>query len=68
MVTNCFKHAFISQDGIVNISLTQVDSLIELKVNDNGRGFDNAKSTDSLGLVLVNSHPEAGNACYSNDI
>lgn len=55
LVTNCFKHAFISQDGIVNISLTQVDSLIELKVNDNGRGFDNAKSTDSLGLVLVNT-------------
>lgn len=55
LVTNCFKHAFISQDGIVNISLTQVDSLIELKVKDNGRGFDNTKSTDSLGLVLVNT-------------
>lgn len=55
LVTNCFKHAFISQDGIVNISLSQVDSLIELKVKDNGRGFDNTKSTDSLGLVLVNT-------------
>lgn len=53
LITNCFKHAFNSQEGTVHISLTQTDSLIELNVKDNGKGFDNAKSSDSLGLVLV---------------
>lgn len=55
LITNSFKHAFISQDGIVNISLTQIDSMMELNVKDNGKGFTNTKSTNSLGLVLVNT-------------
>jgi two-component system, sensor histidine kinase LadS len=53
LITNCFKHAFNSYEGTVYISLTKTDSLIELNVKDNGKGFDKAKSSDSLGLVLV---------------
>jgi two-component system, sensor histidine kinase PdtaS len=55
LVTNCFKYAFPSNSGIINVELKVTGSNCLLSVSDNGVGMDtnlmNEKKT--LGLRLV---------------
>ena len=55
LITNAFKHAFVSNNGNVYIQLTKDKMLNSLSVSDDGVGYDTKSSSDSLGLVLVNS-------------
>lgn len=55
LITNAFKHAFVSKNGNVYIRLAKDKTLNTLAVSDDGIGFDEDKSSMSLGLILVNS-------------
>lgn len=55
LITNAFKHAFVSKNGSVYIKLAKDKTLNTLSVSDDGIGFDEDKSSSSLGLILVNS-------------
>jgi len=55
LITNSLKHAFVGQKGEINISLFQKDGEINLYISDNGVGFRENNSIDSLGLVLVST-------------
>ncbi|MDY0320786.1 MAG: 7TM diverse intracellular signaling domain-containing protein [Arcobacteraceae bacterium] len=55
LITNSLKHAFVGQKGEINISLFQKDGEINLYISDNGVGFRENNSMDSLGLVLVST-------------
>ena len=55
LITNAFKHAFVSKNGNVYIKLAKDKTLNTLSVSDDGIGFDEDKSSSSLGLILVNS-------------
>lgn len=55
-LTNAMQHAFApDQSGEVQIILTKEDRTYRLVVKDNGKGFDTAKTYDSLGLVIMES-------------
>lgn len=54
LMTNAFKYAFCNQSkGNIYIILTKVNAKLKLEVFDNGLGFDTTKTTQSLGLKLV---------------
>lgn len=57
LITNSFKHAFPnSQTGTVSVKLQENDQTIDLRISDNGVGFDVASAldnTNTLGLTLV---------------
>lgn len=59
LVTNSIKHAFPEKkSGMLIISLTEKNNLLELTVSDNGVGLPtdfNIKKTNSLGLELVDT-------------
>lgn len=55
LITNSLKHAFIGRKGEINIRLFQKDGEINLYISDNGVGFSDKNSMDSLGLVLVST-------------
>jgi len=57
-LTNSLKHAFINDNGEVNISLVKAENYYILKVSDNGKGIDpsiNIKTSKTLGLRLISS-------------
>lgn len=55
LVTNSYKYAFqdITQKGVINISLKKSFGSYILSVEDNGIGYDKKDTSDTLGLVLV---------------
>lgn len=58
LVINALKHAFGNRDGIILIELRQKTlNAYELKVSDNGKGFDTEKfhESNSLGQRLIKS-------------
>lgn len=66
VITNSFKHAF-SDHGVLHICLSMIDDVIELKIEDNGPGFDNQDmdQEDSLGLSLIDGLASQLEAEYS---
>ena len=55
-LTNAMQHAFTpEQSGEIHIILTQEKHIYRLIIQDNGKGFDTAKTYDSLGLVIMES-------------
>lgn len=55
LVTNACKYAFKDEKGTIRISLDEKDNVYSLIVSDNGMGYDQGKTTNSLGLELVES-------------
>lgn len=55
LVTNACKYAFKDDKGTIRISLDEKDNVYSLIVSDNGMGYNQGKTTNSLGLELVNS-------------
>jgi two-component system, sensor histidine kinase LadS len=55
LVTNACKYAFKDDKGTIRISLDEKDNVYSLIVSDNGIGYDQGKTTNSLGLELVKS-------------
>lgn len=55
LVTNACKYAFKDDKGTISISLDEKDNEYSLIVSDNGIGYDQNKTTNSLGLELVKS-------------
>lgn len=59
LITNSLKHAFCGQKGKIDISLSKEKDEINLRIVDNGIGFSDNNSIESLGLVLVSTLVEA---------
>lgn len=55
LITNSFKYAFTSNNGNIYITLSRNESYYLLIVQDDGVGYKQVKSPNSLGLILVNS-------------
>ncbi|MFZ2889342.1 MAG: 7TM diverse intracellular signaling domain-containing protein [Sulfuricurvum sp.] len=55
LVTNACKYAFKDDKGTISIALDEKDNVYSLIVSDNGMGYDQGKTTNSLGLELVKS-------------
>jgi two-component sensor histidine kinase len=55
LITNSFKHAFTSSHGNIYIKLAKDKIKYLLSVSDDGVGYDKNVSSNSLGLVLINS-------------
>jgi len=55
LVTNSYKHAFLTTKGNIYISLLKDKSNFKLVVKDNGIGYDINKPNNSLGIVLINT-------------
>jgi len=53
LMTNAFKYAFPMGKGSIHILLDKVDEYYHLCVNDDGIGYDQEKTSNSLGLILV---------------
>lgn len=53
LVTNAFKYAFPDGKGSIYILLEQRDGAYHLRINDDGIGYDQEKTSHALGLVLV---------------
>ncbi|GGE09223.1 histidine kinase [Psychroflexus salis] len=65
IVENCFEHAFNDkiESPKISIYFTLKNNLIEIKISDNGIGFDNSLKSKSKGLKLIEErltliHPE----------
>lgn len=53
-ITNAFQHAFVDRrDGIISIQLKEKNGHFELKIKDNGIGYNKEKKKDSLGLTII---------------
>ncbi|MGP9818772.1 sensor histidine kinase [Salinarimonas sp. NSM] len=55
VLTNAFDHAFPDGEGRVTITLDRHDGRVELRVADDGRGFDPDATTAGFGLKLIRS-------------
>ena len=55
LITNAFKHAFISENGNIYIKLLMTETHYKLIVSDDGVGYNQKEISNSLGLTLVNS-------------
>jgi len=54
VLSNCFKHAFPDGDGTVNVSLKRIaDDRLQLSVEDDGVGFNDAVPAKGIGKKLV---------------
>ena len=56
LITNSFKHAFSGKSkGSIDITVTEVDGIIEVIYQDDGIGFDKSKfeQSTSLGVTLI---------------
>ncbi len=69
VLVNSIKHAFnSSKPGIIEIHTSQNATSIQLKIKDNGEGFDYASQknkTISLGLEIIETVAEQLNATYT---
>ena len=52
LVTNSYKYAF-DKEGTISISLKTNRNSYELKIEDNGKGYNSDEIEDSLGLKLI---------------
>jgi signal transduction histidine kinase len=65
-LNNVAKHAGASKVEIYEIYLTQVDAAIELRIRDDGRGFDPEQTTSGhYGLSMMRERAEAVGALLS---
>ncbi|WP_029031002.1 sensor histidine kinase [Salinarimonas rosea] len=55
VLTNAMDHAFPDGEGHVTITLDRHDGRVELRVADDGRGFDPDATTGGFGLKLIRS-------------
>jgi two-component sensor histidine kinase len=61
LITNCLKHAFKDHnvsEPFIKISISETRNRCELKVSDNGKGFDfkqEIQNAKSLGIILIES-------------
>ncbi|MGJ3264954.1 MAG: sensor histidine kinase [Salinarimonas sp.] len=55
VLTNAMRHAFPEGEGHVMITLDRDGDAVELRVEDDGRGFDPRARTDGFGLKLIRS-------------
>lgn len=56
LITNAYKYAFKDKkDGHINVKLFKQNNEIHLLVSDNGIGYEQNKTSNSLGLILVNT-------------
>ncbi len=53
LVTNAFKYAFPDGKGSIYILLEKRDGAYHLRINDDGIGYNQDKTSNALGLVLV---------------
>jgi len=53
-VTNAYKYAF-DHDGIIYISLKQIEHQYILQIKDNGKGYNIEEKRESLGLKLIHT-------------
>lgn len=53
LITNAFKYAFPVNDGRIDISLKKIENMLVLNIVDDGIGYVPSPTTNSLGLVLV---------------
>ena len=59
LITNAFKYAFKENESPkLNINLTRINNTVNVRIQDNGKGFSNSKihkNPSTLGLKLVKS-------------
>jgi two-component sensor histidine kinase len=55
VVTNSYKHAFHDrQGGLIQIEITQVGSIIQVSISDNGSGYqEKEQNSPSLGMEII---------------
>jgi two-component sensor histidine kinase len=56
LLTNAYKHAFESDDGVIEFSLKDLGKTIEVTVQDNGVGLPPSSSkgdADGIGMTLI---------------
>ena len=53
LVTNAYKHAFISKKGIIDIALYYEQNSKVLEISDNGKGYRKENKPTSFGLKLI---------------
>jgi two-component sensor histidine kinase len=55
-LTNAFQHAFDTKEkGEITLTLQRNNHAYTLRIDDNGKGFDAAKTQESLGLTILES-------------
>lgn len=58
LITNSLKYAFTGNQGNIEIKLAKKESILELYIGDDGRGFDDdikLEETSSLGFKIIKS-------------
>ena len=55
LVNNAYKHAFGTQEGMINITLTQKKQHYTLQVEDDGQGYTLTPKNHTLGLKLIHT-------------
>lgn len=57
VISNAYKHAFPGKKGTIDIVFSRMDNMFELKISDNGVGFDRAAFDDeqsaSFGIEVI---------------
>jgi len=53
LVTNSYKYAFDTKEGIISITLYKKKQVYHLIISDNGKGFIYTTENESLGLKLI---------------
>lgn len=69
LVVNSLKHAFDDgQKGQIKVLLKEFDNQVTLIVKDDGRGFSEGESTESLGITLTKTLAKQldGNVSFEN--
>jgi two-component system LytT family sensor kinase len=68
-IENAVKHgiASLGRDGQITISILRNNDDLTLKIEDNGKGFDNSKSYDGLGFNLSTKRIALLNKIYKKD-
>lgn len=55
VITNSFKHAFLTQTkGKITISIQKQNNLLQLDISDNGIGMQNHTKQEQLGMDIIN--------------
>ena len=55
LISNSLKYAFPNGGGNIHVNLNKNDTEFHLCINDDGIGYDNNGSSNSLGLILVDT-------------
>lgn len=67
-IENAIKHgiASLKENGRIDISFHKLDSDMQVKIKDNGNGFDTSKEYNGAGLRLSKSRIDLLNTVYKN--